>query len=176
MKVVIGLGNPGKTYQFTRHNVGANLVSQLADQLVWKSNKTAQAKLAESPDKSTLYVLPTTYMNRSGESLAYIKKKHPKIQNEDLFVAHDDLDIPLGEYKIQFGKGPHEHNGLLSLYQTWGSASFWHIRIGIDGRNGAREIPGQQYVLQPFIGDEVVRLEQVLLTLIPQLKLKLNTL
>lgn len=175
MKVVIGLGNPGKNYQFTRHNVGANLVSQLAGQLVWKSNKTAQAKLTESPDKSVLYVLPTTYMNRSGESLAYIKKKYPKIQNEDLFVAHDDLDIPLGEYKIQFGKGPHEHNGLLSLYQTWGSASFWHIRIGIDGRNGSREIPGQQYVLQPFIGEEVVQLENVLLALIPQLKLKLNT-
>lgn len=175
MKVVIGLGNPGKIYQFTRHNVGQTVVGSLVDQDSWKVSKSAQAKLAFNDQQNVLFAIPTTYMNQSGKVLAYLKKKYPQLHNTDLFVVHDDLDIPIGEFKIQFGKGPHEHNGLLSLYQAWGSTSFWHVRIGIDGRNGAREIPGQQYVLQPFIGDEVARLEQVLLSLIPQLKLKLNT-
>ncbi len=170
MKVVIGLGNPGKMYQYTRHNVGAKFVGYLAKDETWKENATAGANLAMSADKRILYVLPTTYMNRSGQALAYIKKKYPKIGNEELFVIHDDLDIVLGEYKFQFGKGPHEHNGLLSLYQTWGSSAFWHVRIGIDGRMGARDIPGQEYVLQPFSPDEVVKLDNVALSLLPQLK------
>ncbi len=174
MKVVIGLGNPGKMYQYTRHNVGAKFVEDLAEGAVWKENKAASAKLALNSDNQVLFVLPTTYMNRSGAALTYVKKKYPKIGNEDLFVIHDDLDVALGEYKIQFGKGPHEHNGLLSLYQAWGSSAFWHIRIGIDGRMGSRDVPGQQYVLQPFSPDEVVKLENVALSLIPQVKNQLQ--
>lgn len=175
MKVVIGLGNPGKIYQFTRHNVGQSVVGSLVDQDKWKVSKSAQAKLAFNDQQDVLFAISTTYMNQSGKVLTYLKKKYPQLQNTDLFVVHDDLDIPIGEFKIQFGKGPHEHNGLLSLYQAWGSSSFWHVRIGIDGRKGNRDLAGQQYVLQPFTAQEKTMINQLNLTLIPQLKLKLDS-
>lgn len=169
MKVVIGLGNPGEKYQQTRHNIGAVVVTELAGQAIWRENKVAQANMAVSPDGSLLFVLPQTYMNRSGNSLAFIKKKYPQLVGDDLFVLHDDLDIPIGESKIQFEKGPHVHNGLTSLYQNWGSKAFWHVRIGVDGRAGIRNEPGQDYVLQSFTPEEKLLLEQMQLRLLPQL-------
>lgn len=169
MKVILGLGNPGKQYQETRHNVGARFVRAFAGDLEWKENKTAQALLAEDLTNKWLFALPQTFMNRSGETLKYLKKKHPKLESDHLFVVHDDLDIPIGEYKVQFAKGPHDHNGLFSLYQAWGSTQFWHIRIGIDGRAGMRSISGQEYVLQPLSPDERVLFEQMSLRLTPEL-------
>ncbi|GAG99434.1 unnamed protein product, partial [marine sediment metagenome] len=66
------------------------------------------------------------------------------------FVIHDDLDLELGTYKIQFGIGPKVHNGLLSIYESLGTDRFWHVRVGIDGRGGSRNISGSDYVLGKF--------------------------
>ncbi len=111
MKVIFGLGNPGETYQRSRHNIGATIVRHLVDEAIWREITTAQALMASSQDASLLLVLPQTFMNRSGNTLSFIKKKYPQLVGEDLFVIHDDLDIPIGEFKIQFEKGPHVHNG-----------------------------------------------------------------
>ena len=89
-------------------------------------------------------------MNKSGDAAGYVKKKHPKLNMNDLFIIHDDLDIKLGEYKIQKGKGPKEHKGLNSVYEKLGSKDFWHVRVGVENRDKENRIPGEKYVLQNF--------------------------
>jgi PTH1 family peptidyl-tRNA hydrolase len=86
-------------------------------------------------------------------------------QISNLIIVHDDLDIPLGKFKIQFGKGPRLHNGVLSVEQALGTKEFWRIRIGIDGRKkeeGRRKKEeGEEYVLEKFKPDEKKVLEAV---------------
>lgn len=158
MIVLVGLGNPGKEYQNTRHNAGFNLV----ETLVAADKEISGAKPAKKFDSElwlgqvTILAKPQTYMNDSGVAVRQILnyfahfKQQPRQALEHLYVAHDDLDIQLGAYKIQFGKGPKIHNGLLSIYRHLGSDQFWHVRLGVDNRAGDRSLPGHAYVLQPF--------------------------
>jgi len=162
MYVMIGLGNPGAEYQATRHNVGVLFLRAYAGKVNWKKHAPSKAFVAKSSDSLEEYYLPQTYMNLSGSTLLAIKKRHPKLEGTQLLVFHDDLDLQTGTYKLQFGKGPHDHNGLLSLYQAWGSKDFWHVRIGVDGRDGLRLNSGKDYVLQSFSQEEVMLLEAVM--------------
>jgi PTH1 family peptidyl-tRNA hydrolase len=75
--------------------------------------------------------------------------KNSNIGLSDLYVIHDDLDIPLGTYKIQLGKGPRTHKGLLSIYEKLGTKNFWHVRIGVENR-ADKTISGEAYTLMPF--------------------------
>ena len=77
-----------------------------------------------------------------------------KLKIDDLIVAHDDLDIPLGKFKIQKGEGPRLHNGISSIEKALGSKDFWRIRIGVDNRDTAKRIDGETYVLQDFTRGE----------------------
>jgi PTH1 family peptidyl-tRNA hydrolase len=158
MVVLVGLGNPGKEYQKTRHNAGFELVNTLLTKLSPEA-KPAPLNKFESELYLTprcVLVKPQTYMNDSGTAVRQILnyyarfKQQPRLALEQLYVAHDDLDIPLGGYKIQFGKGPKVHNGLLSVYRHLGSDQFWHVRLGVDNRAGDRSLPGHVYVLQAF--------------------------
>jgi PTH1 family peptidyl-tRNA hydrolase len=115
-------------------------------------------------------------MNESGDAvvatldyfdkdlLKEIKSGSPAGTSEKprLIVIYDDLDIPLGQWKLQFGKGPKVHNGLNSIRQHLGSDQFLHVRIGVDGRQGVRHQSGRDYVLTPFYGQEVDTIAQVL--------------
>lgn len=164
MRIIVGLGNPGNKYLHTRHNVGFKIVDQMAKGQDWKNSKKGQLKylwLSQGDEKIEL-VKPQTFMNKSGLALAYVKKKHPQLSGENLFVIHDDLDIEVGKFKLQFGKGPKQHNGLTSIYQQFGTDQFWHVRIGVDGRKGDRSIPADKYVLSSFPPDERELIEQVI--------------
>jgi len=170
MKLFVGLGNPGIDYQKTRHNVGFMVVDLL--QQKWKFpdfsfHKKFQADWSKS-DKQVL-LKPQTYMNNSGQAVRALLdffSVSPAVlaeQSEDqLFVIHDDLDLKLGSFKIQFGKGPKVHNGLESLYQHLGTKDFWHVRVGVDDRQGDRSMPGRNYVLQPFTEDQRVVITKVI--------------
>ena len=178
MKLVVGLGNPGKKYEGTRHNVGFLGVERLAEYLQlhegrvldhWQESK--QGKLlytwCEVGGTSIEMVKPQTFMNDSGASIAYVAKKHQNLGLRDIYVIHDDLDIPLGTYKIQYGRGPRQHNGLQSIYERFGSKQFWHVRVGIENRIKFTEyrrqkISGEDYVLQRFSDDERAVLETVM--------------
>ncbi|MFZ1721864.1 MAG: aminoacyl-tRNA hydrolase [Microgenomates group bacterium] len=155
MHTLIGLGNPGSSYEKTRHNAGFWAVDALAvaRNAVWKEMKKCQATVAKT--SSDLFIKPTTFMNASGNgvisTLAFFSLGYVA---DDTYVFFDDLDIEVGSFKIQKGRGPKGHNGLLSMYQHLGSADFWHVRIGVDGRQGTRQIPPESYVLQPFSPDE----------------------
>lgn len=178
---VFGLGNPGEKYAFTRHNVGVMVLEYLVKQ------KTGQdfAQVAQTQAKfyassyrfsDIFFAMPQTYMNDSGKAVRALveyfdKPTIEKLSNESaagtasapsIIVLYDDLDIPLGQFKIQFGKGPKVHNGTNSVRQYLGSDQFLHVRIGIDGRNGQRLIPGSDYVLGQFLPEEQVIIQQVI--------------
>lgn len=155
MKIYVGLGNPGPKYRKTRHNAGFMFVDAVAEELslTFKFEKKFNAQLAVKRDDLFL-IKPQTFMNNSGQALRafldYLKidMQDPFAGPEDLIVVHDDLDLPLGTYKLQKGIGPKEHNGLQSIYQHLGTKDFWHLRLGIDSRNGLRNIAPADYVLQ----------------------------
>lgn len=125
MKLVVGLGNPGEKYKDTRHNVGFMVIDKLKK---YKENL-----------RKVVLVKPKTFMNKSGVVVAKLKRFY-KISVDDLYVVHDDLDLKLGEYKIQKGVGPKVHNGVSSVEEQLGSKEFWRVRVGVDNRGGRFKI------------------------------------
>lgn len=140
MKLLVGLGNPGAKYQNNRHNVGHLFVDYIVDKF-----KSGYPKFKA--------VKTDVFMNQSG---VFVKKtlSHLVFSISDLIVVHDDLDIPLGKFKIQQGEGPRLHNGLNSIEKILGIKDFWRIRIGVDQRNAEKWIDGETYVLSNFTPTE----------------------
>ncbi len=99
-------------------------------------------------------------MNESGKFVAE-KFNFFKISPDDLYIVHDDLDISLGQYKIQKGTGPKVHNGVNNIEEVLGTKDFWRIRIGVDNREPQNRILGEDYVLQNFNNDELISLNKV---------------
>ena len=141
MKLIIGLGNPGVDYTETRHNVGYKVVDELLRRI--------------KPSKNILARKTNVFMNQSGKFVESQTSEY-QTKEENLYIVHDDLDIPLGDYKIQFGKGPKDHNGLKSIDDALGTGEYWHVRIGIDNRPGDSRPMGEEYVLQNFSDEEKV--------------------
>lgn len=143
MRLIVGLGNPGEKYQSTRHNVGFMVLDHfLKDrESVKNSNWNEEKKL-----KSLIYILdfktknqelekvilakPLTYMNNSGMAVLLITQFY-KIKPEDVWVVHDELDLPLGYMKIRFGGGTAGHHGVESIMQALSTDKFWRFRMGI---------------------------------------------
>lgn len=167
MKLVIGLGNPGEKYKNNRHNVGFMVVDRLAKELAitnWEESKSGKAEYAWGEigqERIELYK-PQTFMNESGLSVGYAKKKHQNLEVSDIYVVHDDLDISLGEYKVQLGRGPKDHGGLNSIEAALKSSDYWHVRIGVDARDATNRTPGEEYVLQNFKEEERKNLDGVI--------------
>ena len=159
MKIIVGLGNPGKEYQATRHNLGFMVLDKLASEarVSFSGFPKAQAEVCKL-NTSTLLCKPQTFMNNSGLSVRALLEYYHLFnaeKMEDLYVVHDDLDLQLGTYKLQMGTGPKAHNGLLSLYEHLGTKEFWHVRGGVDNRGELRsQLIPSEYVLQPFTKDE----------------------
>lgn len=158
MKLIVGLGNPGDKYQNNRHNVGFMVLDELVQRLREKDesdglNFELKSKFDAEIIQSNNYVLakPITYMNDSGKAVAAISRFY-KVKSEDIYIVHDDLDIPLGSYKIQHGKAPKVHNGLLSVEQSLGTNKYWNVRVGVENREvrGNKGVPGVVYSLQDF--------------------------
>ena len=108
-------------------------------------------------------------MNNSGSFVKKQLSKYPSITVSDLYVIHDDLDIPLGVFKIQFGKGPKVHNGLNDIYEKLGTSDFWHVRVGVDNREPENRIKGDEYVLSDFSDEEKIILTRVIKQICNQL-------
>src|SRR3989344_4871802 len=126
MKLVVGLGNPGKQYEGTRHNAGFVVLDELAHKLQATSYKLQRRFNAEVTQVGeALLVKPQLFMNRSGEVVQKLAQFY-KIKKEDVYVIHDDLDILLGDYKIS-DRGPKVHNGINSIREKIGEG-FWYLR------------------------------------------------
>jgi PTH1 family peptidyl-tRNA hydrolase len=167
MKLIIGLGNPGDKYKYTRHNAGFLALDHLADKNNWKweFNKKFNAEIIKDGD--TIFVKPQTFMNNSGQSvsaaISYYKllpKKFGLIREKDtdlseiLTVIHDDLDIPLGTHKISIDSRAAGHNGVQSIINHLKTKNFKRIRIGIKNVK-PEQMPVASYVLQKFSEDEL---------------------
>jgi len=165
VKYIIGLGNPGIKYAQTRHSIGFKVVEKVSERIgvSWQEKSKLNASVARGEFSGTQFTLvkPLSFMNESGQPSRavldffqdiVIEQKEQKVAN--LIVVLDDLDLEFGTYKLQFGKGPHGHNGLNSMYEHLGTKQFWHMRVGVDGREGQRNVPPDKYVLQPFEKDE----------------------
>ncbi len=153
MKCIVGLGNPGEKYSKNRHNVGFMVLDRLGAEQTFNFSKKFNAEIVLT--KKYILVKPQTFMNDSGQAVAAICRFY-KIKNEDLYIVHDDLDIKIGSYKIQHGKGPQVHNGLLSIEEKLGTDQFFNVRVGVENRavRGNKGIPGMVYSLQDFTTEE----------------------
>lgn len=157
MTIFIGLGNPGLKYQNNRHNVGKMFVDYVINELTClqvnelKEKNQAIVKIYQSND--LILAKTETFMNASGSALKRILKTFHVLRST-LYIIHDDLDIPLGKFKIQFGQGPKLHNGIKSIEETLKTKDFWRIRIGVDNRKKENWIDGEIYVLQDFLPEE----------------------
>ncbi|KKU18172.1 MAG: Peptidyl-tRNA hydrolase [Candidatus Pacebacteria bacterium GW2011_GWA1_46_10] len=153
MKILIGLGNPGREYQRSRHNVGFRVLELLAKKLDITFTDSPRLFSQVGKLNDWLLVKPKTFVNGSGQAVRAVLNFY-KLSPAALTVVHDDLDLPFGTWKSQFGTGPKIHNGLLSIYQALGTRDFTHLRIGVDNRAGKRTMLGKDYVLQPFSSQE----------------------
>lgn len=156
--VIVGLGNPGKEYEKTRHNAGRSVVELIAkggdfDEFVF--NKTSNALVAKGDiegEKATL-VLPETMMNLSGKAVAAFVKTPKAAKN--LVIIHDDLDLPLGTVKMVFGRGSGGHKGVESVMRAIKTKEFARIRIGISAagkKNQTKKVQGEEKVIKMVIG------------------------
>ncbi len=150
MWAVVGLGNPGRRYAGTRHNVGFTFIKRLAK--TWKirlRKKIFHSKAGQGERKGerVLLALPMTYMNNSGLAVKEILKGRG-VKSEHFIVVYDDLDIPLGEIRVRKKGGPGTHKGMSSIVQEIGTTEFPRIRIGIGPLSPDED--ATEYVLSPF--------------------------
>src|SRR3989344_269209 len=159
MKVIVGLGNHGEKYAKNRHNVGFMTIDRI---------KEFDGEVLKTGE--VILVKPQTFMNRSGEAVSQIVNFY-KVPADDLIVVHDDLDIKLGEYKIQKGVGPKVHNGLTSIEERLGRTDFWRVRVGIDSRQPAADSrqSGEDYVLSDFSSDEEISINKIIKEIMDEL-------
>lgn len=156
--VIVGLGNPGKEYEKTRHNAGrsaAELIAKTEDFGEFVFNKTSNALVSKGTvgGEPTTLVLPETMMNLSGKAVATLVKSPKAAKN--MLVIHDDLDLPLGTIKMAFGRGSGGHKGVESIMRAVKTKDFTRIRIGISAagkRNQAKKVQGEEKVIKMVIG------------------------
>jgi PTH1 family peptidyl-tRNA hydrolase len=154
MKIIVGLGNPGRKYERTRHNAGFMVADALARNLgadIAQEKHHALIGRVRIGSEDALVAKPQTYMNDSGRAVNSILR-NTFAQVSDLIVIHDELDLPLGTVRVKIGGGHGGHNGLRSIVEHLGSAEFIRIRIGI-GRP-VPEMDPADYVLSPFLREE----------------------
>ena len=167
MKVIVGLGNPGREYAQTKHNVGFMLVDALADKLgIFNWQEKFHALIAEGRlgTEKILLVKPQTYMNDSGRAVGPLMNWY-KLPPEDLIVAHDDMDIPAGTIRIRKKGSAGGHNGIKSVLAHLGDEHFSRVRIGI-----GRPLPGWtviNHVLAPFQEEDVPKIKEAIQYLLP---------
>lgn len=143
MKVVVGLRNPGSDYEGTRHNVGAEVLVELAR----RQNASFKAKLmrvrSEVADirvagEKVVLAAPMSYMNESGGPVSAVLRYH-KCDLEDLLVVHDDIDLDFGRLRLQVGGGSGGHNGIRSLEKSLGGREFTRLKVGVGRPPGSRD-------------------------------------
>lgn len=159
-KLIVGLGNPGPKYLWTRHNAGFIVLDRFSGQAgIGVTRKSFSGLYGEGNYRGhrLLLLKPQTFMNLSGRAVAEALRFH-KLTPAELIVIHDDLDIPFGSLKVKVGGGHGGHNGLRSLAQELGDNGYLRLRIGI-GRPAHGDVTG--YVLQNFAPQEMQGLPHV---------------
>jgi len=160
-RLIVGLGNPEADYADTRHNLGFACVRELARRMDLKiDRKRWQSLVGRSESRGVWFVLPQTYMNLSGEAVAKALRD-TSLTPEQLWVVHDELDLPLCRIRIRRGGSGAGHNGVLSIISALGTPDFVRLRVGI-GKPARKGSPaGRSYVLGRFTKAEAARLPSI---------------
>lgn len=148
MRLIVGLGNPGKQYANTRHNLGFWLV----DRLITEPRSVNDCRFFRN----------SNFINQCGREVKETIGRL-KISLEDVLVAHDCFDVPVGQFKLQFSRGAAGHKGVQSIIDELGSRGFWRLRVGIG--HPPEGVPADDYVLEKFSPQE----QQILNSLYPQI-------
>jgi PTH1 family peptidyl-tRNA hydrolase len=162
MKLIVGLGNPGDRYKFTRHNMGFLVVDEMAEEHgISLRRKKFDADMGEGVIDGTpvMMVKPRTYMNRSGLSVGQVVSFF-KVDSKSIIVVHDDLDLAFGSVRVKEGGGHGGHKGLISISDALGCKDFLRVRLGI-GKPLLKEMV-ENYVLTPFSRGEIEILPDIL--------------
>jgi PTH1 family peptidyl-tRNA hydrolase len=164
MYLIVGLGNPGNRYRFTRHNIGfmvlENLAHKLEVDLRQKSFNALWGK-GKVESQNVILAMPQTFMNLSGNAVRQLRTFF-KTEIHNLIVIHDDLDLSFGSVRLKMGGGNAGHKGLSSILENLGSSEFMRIRLGIGKPIDKSRIEG--YVLEPFKSDEFPLLPEIIET------------
>ena len=160
MKLVVGLGNPGRRYAGTRHNVGFDVADLLADrhQLDWEA-APAEALIAKWRTASVLLARPLTFMNLSGQAVGELTRFY-KIELPDLLVVVDDINLALGRLRARPSGSAGGHNGLKSIIASFGTEEFARLRIGVGRGDARRDLA--DHVLAKFDKDEAADVERMI--------------
>ena len=156
IRLIVGLGNPGREYERTRHNAGYWWVDAIAERkrAEWKKESKFAGLTARVVEGGAEYWLlkPATYMNESGRSVAALMRFY-KLEPQALLVVHDELDLPPGAVKLKMGGGTGGHNGLTDIVEHLGTKDFWRLRVGIGH-------PGDKNKVADYVLDKARREEQ----------------
>ncbi len=155
MKLVVGLGNPGREYKNTRHNIGFMVLDYYLGKVAWKNKMESNFYSTTINNEEVIFIKPLTYMNLSGMAVSKVVKFY-KIKMEDILIIQDDLDLKIGTYKIKKNSSSGGHNGIKSIISELSSEEFLRLKIGI-GKNPL--MPTDKYVLAKIPDDELVAIE-----------------
>ena len=152
MKLIVGLGNPGEKHEKTRHNLGFLVLDRFlrdfsqVQKTIWEDNKKFKCDMAKidwQPKKGILrkviLVKPKTYMNNSGLCVGLVSSFY-KINPSDIWIIHDEIDLPSGSMKIRLGGGSAGHKGVMSIMNSLGTEKFWRFRLGIGHQKGIQNL------------------------------------
>ena len=168
IRLLVGLGNPGREYERTRHNAGWWLVERFAVSagIAMRKDQKYQALVGRHAESGAWLLLPQTFMNASGRSVLMLAGFF-RIPPEEILVVHDELDFPPGVAKLKQGGGIAGHNGLRDISQKIASHDYWRLRIGV-GRPPSIEA-GADYVLQKPTPEERAAIDEVIERALPVL-------
>ncbi len=165
IKLIVGLGNPGKEYEHTRHNAGFLFIDEL------------EVRLQKFPEVGLRLAKPRTFMNKSGMAVLALIKQF-KIKPENILVVHDDIDILWGNFKFSFGRRSAGHGGVESVIKALKTKNFWRLRIGIQpafakataGKQNTR-VRADKIILKKFTANEMKELGKIMKNAISKLEM-----
>ena len=168
MKLIIGLGNPGEKYSKTRHNIGFLILDKIAEkkEIVFRLEPHFESRFAEMGDLQNRIKLvkPQKFMNNSGRAVAKVKN-YWKVDSEDIWVIHDDVDLELGKVRVALDGSSAGHKGIQSIIGNIGE-EFWRIRVGVgkpaSPAGGDEKIPTEEWVLMNFSKAEKEKLAKII--------------
>ena len=130
MKIVIGLGNPGKKYESTRHNVGFMILDRYLGNVDWKESHKSLIYETKHGEEKIIFMKPMTYMNNSGDAIIDIISYY-KLTPDDILVIQDDIDLPLGKIRVKYDSSDGGHNGIKSITKNLGTQKYLRLKIGL---------------------------------------------
>jgi PTH1 family peptidyl-tRNA hydrolase len=162
MKLVVGLGNPGKEYENTRHNIGFEVVKKITES-AWKKNKKFNTEIAEEKigNEKIIFLKPQTFMNNSGRAVAAAANFY-KIKPVDILIVHDDIDLPLGKIRIKKDGSSGGHRGVESIIASLGTENFIRLKIGVAPETRPKTFDAANFVLKKFSKNDKKLVDEII--------------